>query len=313
VPASHLRIEANGITHHVVTEGEGPLVLLVHGFPELWYSWRHQLEPLAAAGFRAAAIDVRGYGETDAPAAVESYAMRALCADVAALVGALGEEKAVIVGHDWGAVIARNAVLLHPERFRAVASLSIPFLPRPPAPPLAILRKRFEGQFFYQLYFQEPGVAERELEADVRRSLRCMYYEASGDCPRPGAGFIGGPPRERLLDAMTDPNPFPSWLTDEDLDVFVRAFTRSGFRGPLDRYRNQDRDWEDLAELAGRRIEVPALFIGGDRDLTLAYGIDGMKNVAPDLRDVVILPGAGHWTQQERPRETTEALLRFLR
>jgi pimeloyl-ACP methyl ester carboxylesterase len=298
----------------VVEHGTGPLVLLLHGWPEGWYSWRHQLSALGDAGYRAVAPDVCGYGQTDAPLEVSRYAMRELVADVVGLVDALGERDAVVIGHDWGANIAYSCALLHPDRFRAVAGLSVPLLGHPPAPPLAILRKRFEGTFFYMLYFQEPGVAEAELDADPRRSLRLIYYAACGDAPQP-LGFFGKPVGAGLLAGMIDPPALPPWLTEEDLDFAAAEFARSGFRGGLNRYRNMDRDWTELAALADTKVKVPAVFISGERDLSLVLrpdAIEATRKRAVDLRAAVIVPGAGHWIQQERPAETSAALLAFL-
>lgn len=315
----HRFVTANGIRHHVVeqvAQGKRPLVLLVHGFPEGWRSWRHQLAALSDAGYRAVAYDVRGYGQTDAPADVAAYAMRQLVSDAADLVEALGEERAVVVGHDWGASIAWHCALLRPDRFRAVAALSIVYTGRSPAPPIAIYRKRFEGQFFYMVYFQEPGVAEAELEADVRRSLRLIFYAASGEAP-PAPGFAGKSAGAKLLDGMTDPPTLPSWLSEAELDAYAADFARTGFRGPLNRYRCMDSDWADLVELAGATVSVPALFVVGDQDMSFKLrGVDAivqMRAAVPDLRDAVILPGAGHWIQQERPAETNAALIAFLR
>jgi pimeloyl-ACP methyl ester carboxylesterase len=313
VELSHRFLEANGLRHHVVEQGSGPLVLLLHGWPEGWYSWRHQLAALARAGFRAVAPDVRGYGQTDAPAEVSRYRLRDLVADAAALVDALGEESAVVVGHDWGAVIAWHCALLRPDRFRAVAALSIPLPGRSPVPPMAVFRKRFEGQFFYMLYFQEPGVAESELEADVRRSLRLVYYAASGDA-RPGPGFFGKPAGARLLDGMVDPPVLPAWLTEQDLDVYAADFARAGFRGGLNKYRAMDLDWHDLESLAQANVDVPALFVAGDRDMSMMRptAIEDMAKRVPQLRGAIVLPGKGHWIQQEAPAEVDEALLKFL-
>jgi pimeloyl-ACP methyl ester carboxylesterase len=312
----HRFVTANGIRHHVVEQGRGPLVLLVHGFPEGWHSWRHQLATLSDAGYRAVAYDVRGYGQTDAPADVAAYRMRLLVADAAGLVEALGEERAVVVGHDWGAVIAWHCALLRADRFRAVAAMSIVYEGRPPAPPIAMYRKRFEGRFFYILYFQEPGIAEAELEADVRRSLRLVLYSESGEAAA-GKSSAGESARARLLDGMVDPPVLPAWLSEADLDAYATDFARHGFRGPLNRYRCMDADWEDLSELAGAKVSIPALFITGALDGSFKLrgpdAIARMRAAVPDLRDALVIPGAGHWIQQERPAETSAALISFLR
>ena len=310
---THRTIEANGINMHIAEAGEGPLVLLLHGFPELWYSWRHQLPALADAGYYAVAPDVRGYGRTDAPPVVESYNMLNHTADIVGILDALGERTAVVVGHDWGAPIAWHCALLYPERFPAVVALSVPYIPRASAPPTQLLKQVFADTFFYILYFQEPGVAEAELEADVARSLRLLLYNASGDGPR-GAGLARKAKDARFLDGMQEPDRLPSWLTKADLDYFTSEFERTGFRGGLNRYRNMDRDWEELPQLAGAKVQQPALFITGDRDPVLTFtSSDAMKVSVPDLRDVLILEGCGHWTQQERPAEVSAALVGFLR
>jgi pimeloyl-ACP methyl ester carboxylesterase len=311
----HSIVRANGLSLHVAEQGSGPLVLLVHGFPECWYSWRHTLPAIAAAGRRAVAIDVRGYARSEAPAAIDAYRMTELVADVVGVIDALGERDAVLVGHDWGAPIAYHTALLHPDRVRAVVGLSVPFTPRSQKPPTVRLRERVGDVYFYMLHFQDPGVAETELDADVRRSLRLFLYAASGEGMNLGA-FVGKPKGANVLDGMVDPAPFPSWLSDEELDVFAGEMARRGFFGGLCRYRNMDRDFADLPQLAGAKLPQPMLFVAGDRDLTLALNqsaVESMKVHVPDLRRSLILPGAGHWIQQERPVETNRAIVEFLR
>ena len=311
---THRTIQTNGINMHIAEAGEGPLVLLIHGWPESWYSWRHQLPALAAAGFHAVAPDVRGYGRTDAPQPVEAYSMKQMTADYVGVLDALGEETAVIVGHDWGAPMAWNSAVLYPKRYRAVAAMSVPFGPRPPAPPVQIMRAAFAETFFYIVYFQDVGVAEAELEADPKRSMRLVLFAASGDGTM-APGFAGKPKGLGLLDGMIDPPTLPQWLTEADLDYFAGEFARTGFRGGINRYRNMDRDWEDLPQLEGARITQPALFVAGQKDGVIALnpaGIDTMKGLCDNLQ-VVLLPGAGHWTQQERPAETNAALIAFLK
>jgi len=310
---THRTIHANGINIHLAEAGQGPLVLLLHGFPECWYSWRHQLPALAAAGYHAVAPDVRGYGHSDAPQPIESYSMLNLTGDAVGVLDALGERTAVVVGHDWGAPIAWHCALLHPDRFPAVVALSVPYTPRPPAPPIQLMKQRYGDNFFYILYFQEPGVAEAELEADVRRTMRIFLFAASGDVP-PGAGWPQKKKGAGFLEGMPEPQELPPWLTEADVEYFAREFERTGFRGGLNRYRNMDRDWEELPELAGAKVEQPALFIAGDRDAVLTFtNIEAMKANVPNLRKVVMLHGCGHWTQQERPAEVNAALIEFLR
>jgi len=292
------------------------MVLLLHGWPETSYTWRHQIPALAAAGWRVVAPDVRGYGGTDAPADVGAYRLTELVADAAGIVEALGEKQAVVVGHDWGASIAWECARQRSDVFRAVAALSVPLTPRPKGPPTAILGKRFEGSFFYMLYFQQPGVAEAELERDVRRSLRLIYYAASGDAQTPGLGFAFKAPSAGLLEGMIDPPTLPAWLTERDLDVLAESFRRSGFRGPINRYRAMDLDWAENEATSAAKVTVPALFVAGDRDMTVmlaSNAIERMKESVPDLRRVVMIPDAGHWIGEERPAEVNEALLAFLR
>jgi pimeloyl-ACP methyl ester carboxylesterase len=314
------RIEhVNGVRIHCVEAGEGPLVLLVHGFPESWYSYRHQLGALAAAGYRAVAIDVRGYGRSSAPAPIEAYRMMMHVGDNVGLVHALGETQAVVVGHDWGAPIAWSSALVRPDVFRAVAGLSVPYSAPGDRKPSEVFRFMGGEEEFYIEYFQEPGRAEAEIEVDVRRWLLGFYFSASGDAParEPGTGTMATVPRgRRLIERFSYPDTMPPWLTDEAFEVYVAEFERTGFTGGLNRYRNVDRDWEDLSVLRGRAIEVPALFIGGDRDGPTIWGkpaIDRFAETLPRLTKSVVLPGCGHWTQQERADEVSALLVEFLR
>jgi pimeloyl-ACP methyl ester carboxylesterase len=320
---THRFVEANGIRIHVAEQGTGPLVLLCHGFPESWYSWRHQLPALAAAGFRAVAPDMRGYGQTDQPEAIDAYTLFHLVGDMVGLVGALGAESAVIAGHDWGAPVAWHAALLRPDRFRAVIGLSVPFTPRGSSRPTTVMPQTSDA-LFYQLYFQEPGVAEAELERDVRSAMRRILYSGSGDRPRrettseapAPAGMV--PRTGGFLTRSIDPAALPPWLTDADIDFYAQEFTRTGFRGGLNWYRNIDRNWELLAPFAGARVTIPALYVAGDRDLVVRFrGMDriipGLARLVPQLRGTVMLPGCGHWTQQERPEVVNAAMLDFLR
>jgi pimeloyl-ACP methyl ester carboxylesterase len=319
----HRFIETNGIRMHLAECGAGPLVVLCHGFPESWYSWRHQLQALADAGFHAIAPDMRGYGQTDRPEAIEQYTLLHLVGDMVGLLDPVGVDTAVIAGHDWGAPVAWHCALLRPDRFRAVIGLSVPYWPRLPARPTSFMPQTDEA-IFYQLYFQEPGVAEAELERDVRRSMRSLLYSASGDAPRrddvvsPGSEVGMVPRRGDFLSRMIDPASLPAWLSEADLDFYVKEFTRSGFRGGLNWYRNIDRNWELFAPFAGSRISVPGLYIAGDRDLVVGFrGMDriigNLAHFVPQLRGTVMLPGCGHWTQQERPRDVNDAMIKFLR
>jgi pimeloyl-ACP methyl ester carboxylesterase len=312
-------VETNGIRMHLAEQGTGPLVVLCHGFPESWYSWRHQLRALAEAGFRAVAPDMRGYGQTDRPEEIEKYTLLHLVGDMVGLLDALGAETAVIAGHDWGAPVAWHAALLRPDRFRGVIGLSVPFRPRAPARPTTLMPKS-DDALFYQLYFQTPGVAEAELERDPRLTIRGMLYSASGDAPLRGqGGAIGMVPRDGgFLTAMANPASLPAWLSETDLSFYATEFARTGFRGGLNWYRNIDRNWELLAPFAGAKVTVPALYMAGDRDLVVAFrGMDqlipNLTKFVPQLRETIMLRGCGHWTQQERAREVNTAVIGFLR
>jgi len=313
---THRELETNGIRMHVAEQGTGPLVVLCHGFPESWYSWRHQLAALSAAGFHAVAPDMRGYGRTDAPAEIEAYTLCHLVGDMVGLVGALGETSAVIAGHDWGAPVAWHAALMRPDVFRAVIGLSVPYRPRGPVRPTTAM-PRTDDTVFYQLYFQTPGVAEAELEQDVRATIRRLAYGGSGDAP--ARETIAMVPRQGgFLQYMTDPETLPPWLTAADVEFYAGELARTGFRGGLNWYRNIDRSWELLAPFAGARVSVPALYVAGDRDLVVRFpGMDqlipNLSKFVPKLRRTVMLPGCGHWTQQERPREVNDAMLEFLK
>ncbi|MAT06040.1 MAG: epoxide hydrolase [Acidimicrobiaceae bacterium] len=314
---SHV-VDAAGTRLHCVEAGDGPLVLLVHGFPESWYSWRHQLPALADAGYRAVAIDVRGYGRSSKSLEVDAYRMVRHVADNVAVVAALGAETATIVGHDWGAPIAWTSALLRPEVFTAVAGLSVPYSPPSAFRPLEMMRAMAGDEEFYVEYFQEPGRAEAEIEADVRGWLLGFMFSASGDAtpPDPSAGTIATIPHgARMRDRFQRPDTMPRWLSDADLDVYASEFEHTGFRGALNRYRNVDRDWEDLAAWRSASIDVPALFIGGDRDGPTVWGapaIAAFSTTLPKLHRSLILEGCGHWTQQERPDEVNDALIDFL-
>jgi pimeloyl-ACP methyl ester carboxylesterase len=310
-------IETNGVKIRAAVQGEGPLIVMVHGFPESWYSWRHQMAPLAAAGFTACAIDVRGYGGSDKPHAVEAYAMKELTADVAGVIEALAPDKqAILIGHDWGAPIVWHTAVLHPKRVRAVAGLSVPHFGQTPVPATQIYKAMYtdQGKFFYQVYFQDEGVAEAEFEADVRGGLRKLYFAASGEAD----GMWGRDKRhgDKLLTGVPDPDPFPAWLTSGDIDYFVGEFERSGFRGPINRYRNFERDWEMMNGVADKIVHQPSLFITGDRDLVYRiYGeamLERLRENTSDLRGVHVIPGIGHWTQQEAPKQTTALLIDWL-
>ncbi len=291
---AHRQVQANGIELHIAELGEGRPVLLLHGFPELGYSWRHQMPALADAGHHAIAPDLRGYGDSSAPREVEAYDIETVCGDLLGLLDALEEARAAVVGHDWGATIGWHLALAHPDRVVAVAGLSVPFVPRAPAQPVSLLRRAL-GEDFYIVWFQEPGVADAALGADVRRTLTTTKVWT--------AQWAEGDEEPRV----------PEWLTEEALQVYVEAFTRTGFTGGLNYYRNIDRNWELSAELGDTRIDQPALFLAGSRDPVQRFmPAEAMNGWVTDLRQVVSLEGAGHWVQQERPSEVNEALVGFL-
>lgn len=320
---AHRTVDTNGIHMHIVEHGAGPAVLLCHGFPELWYSWRHQLAPLAGAGFHAVAPDMRGYGQTDAPSEIERYTLLHHVGDMIGLLDALGIERAVIAGHDWGAPVAWLAAQLRPDRFRGVIALSGPFGPRGLSRPTEIMPQNADS-LFYQLYFQTSGVAEAEFEHDVRSTIRVILYSISGDAPDLAGSVVdrnapGMVSREGgILTKMQNPEVLPPWLSETDVDFYVSEFARTGFRGGLNWYRNIDRNWALLAPFAGTKISVPALYIGGERDIVLNFPgvrqrIADMAKFVPQLRRTIILPGCGHWTQQERTADVNAEMIDFLR
>ena len=317
---THRRVATNGIELHVAEAGprDGRPVVLLHGFPELWYSWRHQLPALADAGYRVICPTLRGYGDSDRPDRVEDYGIRQLTGDVLGLLDEAGHERAVIVGHDWGALITWDMARLHPDRVAAACAMSVPFF-NPPVPPTQMFEAISGGGFFYILYFQEVGPAEKELEADPRDTMAKILYAASGD----GMGDVPTPPEPRpregtgFLTGMSGPpSPLPSWLTDEDIDTYAAAYAKSGFFGPVSYYRNLDANWELTHPIPVDTMAMPTGFIAGKKDPVIAItseaAIGMMQDTLPDFRGATLVDGAGHWNQQEKPAETNAALLDFL-
>ncbi|WP_405867420.1 alpha/beta hydrolase [Streptomyces sp. NBC_01515] len=314
---THRFVDVNGIRLHIAEQGEGPLVILLHGFPESWHSWHHQIGALAAAGFHVVAPDQRGYGSSDHPDEVDAYTIFHLVGDVVGLIQELGEEKAYVVGHDWGAPVAWHTALLRPDLVLGVAGLSVPPPYRGTQRPMAMMQEIFQGRFYWN-YFNQPGVADAEFGRDTRTTLRKFLYSASGSASP--SGEIMQPlvdPEKGWLVAMEDPEVLPEWLTEEDLDALTESFSK-GFTGALNWYRNLDRNWDLTAPWNNAVVTRPALYIFGDRDLVPAFPgardvIDQLPNFMPSLvRAPIELPGCGHWTQQERPAEVNAALIDFL-
>jgi pimeloyl-ACP methyl ester carboxylesterase len=316
--AQHRIVETNGIRMHIAEQGSGPTVLLCHGFPECWYSWRHQLSALAVAGFHAVAPDMRGYGQTGAPQEIDRYTLPHLLGDMVGLLDTLGIERAVIAGHDWGAPVAWLAAQLRPDRFPAVIALSVPFRARGTVRPTSVMPKT-DDAVWYQLYFQEPGIAEAEFDRNVRTAFRIGRLNVSGDAPPRPQPFGMVPLRGGLFARVPPvPPPLPAWLTEADIDYYTSEFTRTGFRGGLNWYRNIDRNWELLAPFDAVPVSVPALYIAGDRDPVVKFpGMDrhiaDLPKFVPQLRGTIMLPGCGHITQEERPAEVNAAMIEFIR
>lgn len=308
-------VESNGIKMRIAEAGSGPLVLMAHGFPESWYSWRHQIKALAAAGFHAVAPDMRGYGFTDAPAEPEAYVLDNLAADMVGILDALDVEQAHMIGHDWGSPVASHTVVSYPDRFLSLSLLSVPYGPRSPVAPMAAMQQRVGDNFFYMLYHNEPGgVAEKEYDTNTRDFLFSIYQ--SPDSPR-NPPEVTDPKRSAggWLPRMGTPLGLPDWLGQEDLDYYVKQFQRTGFRGGVNYYRNFDRNWTASADIEDPVVRVPVLFIAGAQDMVIAGASaeqieQRMTPVAPNLQ-IELFPGIGHWVQQEAADLTNQALIRF--
>jgi len=315
---THRFVETNGIRMHIAENGKGVLVILCHGFPELWYTWRHQLVALGEAGFHGVAPDQRGYGQTDRPEPMEAYHILNLVGDMVGLVKALGEEKAFIVGHDWGANVAWHCALLRPDLFRAVVALSVPFLPRlrGKIPPTEIMKKMSGEKVFYQVYFQEPGRAEADMEANVRKTMRMTLYSLSGNAPPEKRWHFMLNKSEKAPGTSSMPEALPSWLMEKDVDYFVSEFQRTGFRGGLNWYRNIDRNWELTSFLEGTKIYLPALFVAGEVDPVIKMyqkAFDNLEKNVLQLKGKILISGVGHWVNQENPVGINKLILEFLK
>ena len=306
-------IRSADVELHCVEQGDGPLVVLSHGFPELAFSWRHQMPALSASGYRVIAPDQRGYGRTSRPDAVEDYDIHHLTADLIAVLDTLGEERAVLVGHDWGSMVVSHVALMHPERVAGVVNMSVPHLPRGPVAPLQAMRAAFAGTFFYILYFQEPGVADRELDADPARTMRRLLAgarDAPDAVPDPAAIAADG---RGFVERFPEPAALPGWLTQVELDHYTAEFSRTGFTGGLNWYRNLDRNWATTEALAGALVTAPSLYIGGALDPVVKMSPPGLGHDAlADHRGDVLIDDAGHWVQQEQPQAVNSHLIAFL-
>lgn len=317
------KLVANGLRMHVEEEGEGPVVLLAHGFPETSYAWRHQLVALARAGFRAVAPDMRGYGETESPTSVSRYSIFDLVGDLVGLLDALNCDRAVIVGNDWGSTAAWQAALMRPDRFRGVVAIGVPMMGSPPVPPTSLFPQS-DTELFYTLYFQEPGIAEAEFERDIGATLRKILFSASreagareeGDGTPDPFGMVS--PMKGMLAPLPAPDILPQWLSETDFAHYVDAFGRTGFSGGLNYYRNLDANWNLQRSLHGLKVEVPAVYMVGEQDPGLSMPamrqiIDAMPELVPNLTRSFIIPDCGHWAPQEKPHEVSEAIIAFAR
>lgn len=312
---NHCFAEVNGIRMHYVDEGQGPLVILLHGVPYLWYMWRRQIPALVKAGYRVVVPDQRGFGQTDRPEAVEAYDMGQAVGDMVGLLQVLGEKSAVVVGHDLGAWIAQGAAMLRPDLFRALVMLNTPAPPRGKVKPSDGWRAMAQDKTFYHAYFQQRGKPDRELDHDPRKTLRSMFYSISGSATGAERWRLFIEPGETVLDTFTDPKEFPAWLSPEALDYYVSEYTRTGFTGMLNYYRCRDRNWELMPFLDGAVVRQPSMFIGGANDPALeqiAGLYDQLETYLVGLRKKVLLPGVGHSAAEESVERVNELLLEFL-
>ena len=318
-------VESNGINIRLAMMGEGPLVIFCHGWPESWYSYRHQLPAVAKAGFKAVAYDVRGYGESDKPHEVEAYSMRNMTNDVIGIIDALDYDTAITIGHDWGGPIALNTAALNEDRITATGTLSVPFNSRGPMPTLDLWKEIYKDRFFYQLYFQKEGIAEEEFESDLTRALFMTYTNSDGrgmkfNFEKGQSGLVPEKTKDStFLEGMEVFEDFPDWFSKEDLDYFVSQFEISGLRGPFNRYRAQNIDWHEIPELEGKILEQPAFFVTGTLDPVNFFVPSDQSltdRIKPNYKNLLFaeeLEGIGHWTQQEAPEEVNSFILDFLK
>jgi len=307
---THQHIMINGIKYHYAEAGTGPLVIMLHGFPELWYSWRHQLAALGKAGYHAVAPDLRGFGESEVTPDVRSYSLFQHASDVKALIDHLGAKEAVVIGHDWGANLMWIMPMLYPETVKAVVSLSIPFYPEPRDP--AEIRKKWSSVF---TNFEKKGIVEAEFEKEPERFFRLFFYGLSGNAPQGTREklYVHSSPNDKLLEIFPQTDRLPAWLSQKDLDYYVNTYKKTGITGALNFYRNTDEDYPKLKEIYKKGIKQPVLFIGGGEEAAVKFGsTEPMKGALPNLKKIIILPGCGHWLQQERPAEVNAGIIEFL-
>jgi len=301
-----LRVNGIDLSLHISGRQNGLPVWLLHGFPECWHSWREQIPALTAAGYRVFIPEMRGYGQSSAPAQAADYDLLTLCADIQGAMDLFGHREVAMVGHDWGAVVAWHLALLEPERIKALVTMSVPYAGRARRPVIEIMRELYADRFNYILYFQNPGVAEQELDADIERTLRLFMQDQDVFLQKK-------PATARLLEGVAVPETLPNWCTRQDLDVYVQTFAQHGFRGPLNWYRNFERNWQATEFLAGRQVLQPTLFLIGDRDpvgIFEAHTLKRMPDAVP-LLEQVVLPNCGHWIQNEQGAKVNERLLEF--
>ncbi len=300
----------------IADHGEGPVVLMLHGWPESWYSWRHQIIALAEAGYRVIAPDMPGYGKTDSLDSVKDYNIVNIASYVVGILDEIGVDQAILIGHDWGAAIAWSTVQLHPDRFTKLINLSVPFRPSPDRPPMEIYKERFGDRFFYQLYFQHVGEAEAEFDKDPKGILYRLYsspdtFRFAPQVTEKNASAGGWIPR------LGEPKELPDWFSQEDLDFYVNEFTESGFVGGINYYRNIDGNWNLMKPYANNPIKIPVLFMAGDKDNVIGRAtreklLDAMKPFVPNIDDVILLPNIGHWIQQDTPKAVNDRVIAFL-
>jgi pimeloyl-ACP methyl ester carboxylesterase len=309
-------VSRDGVDISVLDAGEGFPVVLAHGFPELSYSWRHQIAALAAAGCRVLVPDQRGYGLSSRPADLHDYDIEHLSGDLLALLDDIGEERAVFVGHDWGSLVVWQLALLAPERVAGVVGMSVPFVPRAPMPPTQLMRQVIGDSFFYILYFQEPGVADAELGRDpaetMTRMLAGLRMEPGAEADLASSAALAGDGRG-FVERLPEVDGLPDWLRQDELDHYIAEFSRTGFTGGINWYRNLDRNWELTAHVAGDKVTQPSLFVGGAQDPVLLMSPPSVGHAwLADHRGDVLVEGAGHWVQQEKPDEVNAALIEFV-